>query len=81
VQIVKKIRLHDKLKALETLGRWMKMFVDRVEMGNPGEFEQLSDKDLMEEARRTEQRLAKLRERIGQASKTANKAIEKAKKD
>ena len=56
------IKLGDKLKALEALGRGKKMFIDRIEIGSPGEFEQMSDADLIREVKRTEQRLAKLRQ-------------------
>jgi len=45
---VRKVRfkLADKLGALELLGKTLGMYIDRKEVGEPGEFERLSDTEL-----------------------------------
>lgn len=43
-----KFKLHDKKGALVDIGRELGMFVNRTEVGGPGDFERLSDADLEE---------------------------------
>jgi len=39
-------------RALELLGKELGMFIDRKEIGSPGEFERMTDEELLEEVRR-----------------------------
>ena len=43
-----RFKLADKRAALETLGKHLGMFVERHEIGRPGEFDQMSDSELLE---------------------------------
>ena len=43
---IKKYKIANKLQALETLAKWKKMLVDLHEVGRPGEFERMSEKEL-----------------------------------
>lgn len=45
---VKKYKIANKLQALETLAKWKKMLVDLHEVGRPGEFENMGEKELEE---------------------------------
>jgi hypothetical protein len=45
VEYTKKVRF-SRIKALEMLGKWKKMFVEQVEHGAPGDFSNLSDEEL-----------------------------------
>jgi hypothetical protein len=39
-------------RALELLGKELGMFIDRKEVGSPGEFERMTDEELIEEVHR-----------------------------
>jgi phage terminase small subunit len=41
-----KIQFYDKIKAIELLGKHFGMFIERTEIGKPGDFDKLSDKEL-----------------------------------
>jgi phage terminase small subunit len=41
-----RLKLHDKRSALVDIGKHLGMFVDRSEVGQPGDFEKLSDEEL-----------------------------------
>lgn len=51
VSVLKKYKHIPKVEALRVLAQWRKMLVDRVETGKPGEFDELSDAELEQEAR------------------------------
>jgi hypothetical protein len=44
--IVQKLRFHDKPKALELMCKHLALFVERREVGRPGEFATLTDDEL-----------------------------------
>ena len=52
-----KIKMHDKKGALVDLGKHLGMFVERKEIGAPGEFAQLSDAELERREREIDQQL------------------------
>jgi phage terminase small subunit len=41
-----KIQFYDKMKGIELLGKHFGMFIERTEIGKPGDFDKLSDKEL-----------------------------------
>lgn len=43
-----KFKLADKQKSLEALGKHLGLFIDRVEMGGPGDFSRMTDEELNE---------------------------------
>ena len=49
---IRKYRIASKLQALEILAKWKRMLIDRAEVGKPGQFDALSDKDLAAETKR-----------------------------
>lgn len=51
VGMVRKYRFVNKLGALDSLANWKKMLIDRSEVGQPGEFAEMSDEELDREIR------------------------------
>ena len=47
-----KVKMHDKKGALDSVARHLGLFVDRSEVGSPGEFDHLTDEQAADEARR-----------------------------
>lgn len=76
--VVKKIRFWDKNQALDKLAKWKKMLIDRVEVGEPGEFDNLSDDEIDAELATFEARDAIARAQ--KAAKQRPKAV-KARED
>jgi hypothetical protein len=48
VEYTKKVRF-SRVKALEMLGKWKKMFVEQIEHGAPGDFSNMTDAELDEQ--------------------------------
>jgi hypothetical protein len=48
-------------RALELLGKELGMFIDRKEVGSPGEFERMTDEELLEEVHRQAVELLQLK--------------------
>ena len=46
-----RLKLHDKRSALVDIGKHLGMFIDRSEVGKPGDFEKMSDEELDREIR------------------------------
>lgn len=57
VGYTKKLRYVSKHAALESLAKWKRMLIDRVEIGTPGEFDALDDTQLTAELKANEEML------------------------
>ena len=66
------------LKGAELLGKHLKMFIDRVEHGNPGDFDNLTDDELNRKIADAERALGIAQDAIGTAS-ASSRATQKAK--
>jgi hypothetical protein len=67
VEYTKKVRF-SRVKALEMLGKWKKMFVDQIEHGRPGDFSNMTD-DELEEQHKAFSEAAKVIERARKSPK------------
>jgi phage terminase small subunit len=68
------VKMHDQTAALENVAKHLGMFVDRKEVGRPGDFERMTDDELEQKLNANESALRTAQAAIRTASSTAGKA-------
>lgn len=69
-----KIQFYDKIKSIELLGKHFGMFIERTEIGKPGDFDKLTDEQLDERIRKAEKDRA-TRNVLGGTAKAGQKLL------
>lgn len=77
VGCLKKVKIASKTTALQMLATWKRMLIERMEIGKPGEFDNLTDAELEKQLAAEEAALAAIRKAAGPPAKAKKKTAAK----